>query len=95
MAHEPENCKEVFALLSQYLDLELPPGECAEIEEHLADCPPCVEFMESLRKSVELCRESRPGVMPPPLTAKARAELKRAWKKAQGKKMKAGRTARG
>ena len=37
---------------SAYLDAELPPGDCAEIEKHIAGCPPCVEFVESLRKSV-------------------------------------------
>ena len=28
MEHNPESCKEVFELLSQYLDLELPPEAC-------------------------------------------------------------------
>lgn len=36
MAHDSENCKEVFALLSEYLDFELPPQARAEIEQHLA-----------------------------------------------------------
>ena len=51
------NCQEVFALLSDYLNLELPPEACAEVEHHLAGCEPCVEFAESLRKTVDLCRQ--------------------------------------
>jgi len=90
MAHHPENCKEVFALLSDYLNVELPPDACEQIERHLADCPPCVEFAESLRKTVALCRSYDPGVMPGPLTAEARTELQRAWQK-----MLAGRRAAG
>lgn len=81
MAHDTENCREVFALLSQYLDLELPPEACEHIEQHLAGCSPCVEFVESLRKTVELCRTYRPSTMPPPLSARARTELETAWRK--------------
>ena len=47
MAHDPERCKQIFALLSEYLDLELPPEACSEIELHMTDCAPCIEFSES------------------------------------------------
>lgn len=81
MGHRPEDCKEVFAMLSQYLDLELPADACKEIEQHLAGCAPCVEFVESLRKTVELCRAYEPELMPGPLTESARSELETAWKR--------------
>ncbi len=75
------NCRGVFALLSDYLDLELPPDACAEVEAHLADCPPCVEFAESLRKTVELCRNYQPAELPTPLGQQARGELLEAYQK--------------
>jgi RNA polymerase sigma-70 factor (ECF subfamily) len=82
MAHaHDENCKEVFALLSSYLDLELPAETCAEVEAHLADCPPCIEFAESLRKTVELCRRYQPAELPTPLGDQARGELLAAYRK--------------
>ena len=74
------NCKEVFALLSEWLDLELPPDACREIETHLAGCPPCIEFAESLRKTVALCHEFEPGEMPGPLGEKARGDLMTAYR---------------
>lgn len=77
-----EKCKEVFALLSDYLNLELPAGACAEIETHLADCPPCVEFAESLRKTVELCREYQPAELPEKLGQQAREQLMDAYRRA-------------
>ena len=76
-----EKCRELFAMLSDYLNLELPPEACAEIESHLAGCSPCVEFAESLRRTVELCRGYRPDEIPGPISDNAREQLLTAWKK--------------
>jgi anti-sigma factor RsiW len=81
MEHNTESCKEVFELLSQYLDLELPPDACKEVEGHLAGCPPCVEFAESLRRTVEICHRYDAGMVPRPLSESARSELQGAWDK--------------
>ena len=84
-SHErTEKCKEVFSLLSEYLNLELPPDACQEIETHLADCPPCIEFAESLRKTVELCRSYQPTELPEPLGKNARAQLLDAYQRMLG-----------
>ena len=79
-AHD-EKCKEVFALLSGYLDLELPTEACREIETHLAGCAPCVEFAESLRKTIELCRQYQPEELPEPIGKEARAQLLETYQK--------------
>jgi len=76
-----EKCKEVFALLSDYLNLELPPDACQAIETHLVGCPPCIEFAESLRKTVELCRGYRPSELPEPIGTQAREQLIKAYQK--------------
>jgi RNA polymerase sigma-70 factor (ECF subfamily) len=84
-SHErTEKCKEVFSLLSEYLNLELPPGACHEMEAHIAGCPPCVEFAESLRKTVELCRRYQPAELPVPLGNDAREQLLEAYQKMLG-----------
>jgi len=76
-----EKCMEVFSLLSEYLNLELSPDACQEIEAHLAGCAPCIEFAESLRKTVELCRHYRPNELPEPLGKNARQQLLDAYEK--------------
>lgn len=76
-----EKCKEVFSLLSEYLNLELPPEACQEMEAHLAACPPCVEFAESLRKTVELCRLYRPAELPEQIGNNAREQLREAYQR--------------
>src|ERR1017187_400253 len=76
-----EKCKEIFSLLSDYLNLELPPDACQEIETHLAGCPPCIEFAESLRKTIDLCRSYRPTELPEPIGKQARDQLLDAYQK--------------
>lgn len=75
-------CRDIFVLLSQYLDEELPDDVCREIDAHISGCPPCVEFVESLKKSVELCRRWRPEDEPGPLPELARRELLEAYQRA-------------
>jgi hypothetical protein len=75
-----EKCREVFALLSDYLNLELPTDACEVIEAHLHGCPPCVEFAESLRKTVELCRQYRPSEFPSSVGERAREDLLQTYK---------------
>lgn len=81
METHPESCKQILELLSDYLDFELPPEACEQIEQHLAGCSPCEEFAESLRRTVALCRTFEPKTMPGPLTEEARTQLEDAWKK--------------
>ena len=81
MAHDESKCREIFALLSQYLDMELPPEACAAMEQHIASCSPCVEFAESLRKTIDVCKQYEPLAMPAQLTAEAREQLRMAWQK--------------
>ncbi len=76
-----EKCKEVVSMLSGYLNLELPADACLDVETHLAACPPCVEFAESLRKTVELCRRYRPAELPAPLGRQAREQLLEAYRR--------------
>ena len=74
-----DNCKEIFALLSDYLNLELPPETCQEIEAHITGCSPCIEFAESLRKTVDLCRQYQPTELPAPMGKEAKAQLLEAY----------------
>ena len=76
-----KKCQEVLSLLSDYLNVDLPPDACAEIDAHLAGCPPCVEFAESLQKTVEICRRYRPAELPAPIGQQAREQLLEAYRR--------------
>ena len=75
-----EDCKKMFALLSEYLDLELPPDACQQMEAHIAGCEPCAAFTESLRKTVQLCREYQPKALPGLIADDARRKLLEAYR---------------
>lgn len=82
----PDECRDVFEMLSEYLDCELPVDTCEQLEQHIADCAPCVEFVESLRKSVSVYREYRPEENPPALTAEAKDRLSKAYREMLARK---------
>jgi len=75
------DCKQIFEMLSQYLDGELPAETCAELERHIQDCAPCIEFVKSLKKSVGMCRQYASAEPPPELPAAAKKSLQEAYQK--------------
>lgn len=82
MSHKHSgDCREIFARLSEYLDAELDPATCGEIEEHLKDCEPCIEFLKSLKRTVGLCGSCAPPEKPMPLTAAQKDKLLAAYQR--------------
>lgn len=73
-----KECGDVFALLSEYLDGELPDDLCARIGAHIEDCAPCVEFVESLQRARELCKGFEPSERPAQLAPELRGQLEAA-----------------
>ena len=52
-------CQEVLDFLSDYVEGRLPPAEHARLEEHLAVCPPCIEYLKSFKATLAACRSLR------------------------------------
>ena len=53
-----QHCKDLLGTLSEYIDGTLQQEICAELENHLASCENCRIVVNTLRKTVELYRES-------------------------------------
>ena len=62
--HGDPECRQLFARLSEYLDRELDAADCAAIERHMEDCPPCQTFLESLRRTIGLIRDEGSARLP-------------------------------
>jgi RNA polymerase sigma-70 factor (ECF subfamily) len=63
-SHNPEACHELFARLSEYLDHELDLAVCDHIEQHLQDCPKCQVCVQTLRRTIDLCRNTQVQPLP-------------------------------
>jgi len=68
-------CKHMFAMLSDYLNAELPVKNCRELERHLKGCEPCIAYLESLRNTVEACRRYQVRCRIPSPSKKVREAL--------------------
>lgn len=70
------NCKNVVERVMDYLDGEMSEGLTAELREHLSACPPCIEFLDSYRRTPELCRKALVADMPRELADRLTAFLR-------------------
>ena len=59
------SCREILERLSEYIDEELDPGICDDIENHMSGCSPCVAFMNTLKKTVKLYNKAGSEVVIP------------------------------
>ncbi|OGP98815.1 MAG: hypothetical protein A2Z51_10510 [Deltaproteobacteria bacterium RBG_19FT_COMBO_52_11] len=57
-------CQEILERLSEYLDGELDPKLCQDLERHMEDCHPCLLFVDSLKKTIPLYKYASCEPMP-------------------------------
>ena len=65
----PTKCQSLLSYLSDFMDGELSPDLCEQIENHLAECHDCTVVVDTLRKTISLYHtsaanpEELPGVV--------------------------------
>lgn len=47
-------CKDAIEIMGDYLEASLGPELVAALEQHFQDCPPCVAYLNTYRKTREL-----------------------------------------
>jgi predicted anti-sigma-YlaC factor YlaD len=62
--HDQTICHELLGHLSDYIDGELEAAICAQLEEHLAECPDCRVMVDTVRKTIILYRTQSPTELP-------------------------------
>lgn len=70
--HDHRHCLELFEKLSEYLDNELDEITCQEIEQHIKDCVPCFVCMQTLKRTVDLCKQAANKPVPAEVSQKLR-----------------------
>lgn len=78
-------CLDYIQDLNDYLDGELDPSLCEEIEKHIGHCENCRIMVDTLKQTVTLCREGKPEKLPSSLEEKLGGLLQERWKKKFGK----------
>ncbi|HEY6056802.1 MAG TPA: zf-HC2 domain-containing protein [Candidatus Limnocylindrales bacterium] len=48
----PLDCIELVELVTEYLEGELNPADCARLEAHLAECDGCSAYIEQMRATI-------------------------------------------
>jgi anti-sigma factor RsiW len=69
------NCREFTEFLHEYLFGDLPAAERAEFEKHLVECPWCVAYLDSYRKTIQLEQAAFAAAEDAPPPADAPEEL--------------------
>ncbi len=70
-------CRKLLSELSNYIDHDIDPAICEQIEKHIDGCSPCQVFIETLRDTVRIFKENCPQKdVPEEAKKKLREKLK-------------------
>jgi len=71
-SHDEMACRELVEVVTDYLEGTLPAADRRRLEEHLEECPYCVEYIKQMRQTIEalgglsedsLAPETRQGLL--------------------------------
>jgi anti-sigma factor RsiW len=62
--HDHAHCLELFDKLSEYIDGEMGELERREIETHIAQCVACFGCLQSLKRTIALCKQAGRQTVP-------------------------------
>ena len=68
--HDHKHCLEMFEKLSEYIDGELDHATCEEIQKHADNCVACFSCLETLKRTVAICKNIKEKPIPPELSQK-------------------------
>ena len=76
LAAAAASCPDVIGLLSRHLEGDISKEQCAEMERHVEGCRACHAACESLRRTLALCRSVDAPVVPEPIRARLREQVR-------------------
>ncbi len=59
MKENNQHCKELIESISDYVDGDLDPELCLELEKHLHECENCRVVVNTLKKTIDIYRDTR------------------------------------
>ena len=75
-------CKDLLRMLNDYVDGDLDPGLCQELEKHFAGCNPCRVVVDTIRRTIQVYKDGNLCEMPLDMRRRLRRALREKWKQA-------------
>ena len=76
-------CDELLAILNEYIDGEIDPRVCDELEAHLAECDPCRVVVDNTRQTIRLYRNEQEIELPAEFRQRLHQSLRDKWRQRQ------------
>ncbi len=74
-------CHELLKMLNEYVDGDIDPAVCRELEKHLAGCNPCKVVIDNIRKTISLYKNDKVYELPAHFRKHLHKALQDKWKK--------------
>jgi anti-sigma factor RsiW len=75
------SCKELVEVVTDYLEGKLPDADRVRLEEHLAECPYCEEYIAQMRETIEALGELPRAQSLDPRTERELLDAFRGWRR--------------
>ena len=73
--HDHRHCQQLFEKLSEYLDNELDEVTCRDIEKHVKECVPCFVCLQTLKRTIDLCKQTENRSVPKDFSKKLKEAI--------------------
>ncbi len=77
-------CDDLLRALNDYVDGDIDPAVCDDLEAHLEGCNPCQVVVDNIRKTIRLYKENEVYEIPIEFQSRLHAELRARWKATRG-----------
>jgi anti-sigma factor RsiW len=74
------SCRELVEVVTDYLEGKLPDGDRVRLEEHLAECPYCEEYIAQMRETIDALGELPGAESLDPRTERELLDAFRGWR---------------
>lgn len=74
-------CHDLLKMLNEYVEGDIDPAVCKELEKHLAGCNPCKVVIDNIRKTVSLYKNDQVYELPLDFKQRLHQALQDKWKK--------------
>lgn len=81
-------CTPLEERLAESLDVNITAEDLEQLKAEMQGCPPCLEFIESLKATVKLCHDFGVEQAPAPLTAETKSRMVAAYEKVLARRAK-------